>query len=476
MMRRQIRYVAAGGIFTVLLFAVVVVVVLLLYTNFSRESRLAEELNSGLNDLQYLTTEFLATGTPRALKQWQSRHRRLGRFLDDVPVQDPEIKRLLVELQTRHKTLGSVFGKLTRIDSAISDPSRAAIAKRAAVNRLLNQILALSALNDRISSIYREREAAFARWTLITIGAVLFFGIVVVVVLYVRVLNVITRSVGRLSTEIVRLGKGDLEKPVEIAETGDIGAVFQALEQARTRIADAVAQKEQERADLDHFVYVASHDFKAPLRGIDNLATWIEEDAGETLNKDSREHLEMMRRRIKRLESLLDDLLEYSRAGRTRVEFEKVDVEEMLTALVENLQLPKGFRVNVEPGMPVIFSPKTPLAHVFINLISNAVKHHDKSEGTIDISGRISPQGYEFKVCDDGPGIPDKYRERIFEMFQTLKPRDVVEGSGMGLSIAKRLVQSNNGEISVVGEQARGTCFKFTWNPRREPDAQSSKE
>ncbi|MGJ3259987.1 MAG: sensor histidine kinase [Rhodospirillales bacterium] len=462
-----------SGISAVLVTAAVVFIVLILYQKLNHESRIAEELNNGLNDLQYLTTDFLTTSTPRALKQWQSRHQRLGKFLDNVPVRDVEVQRLLPELRTRHGTLGSVFNKLIRIDTSIRDPSRAATAKRAAVSRLQNQILALAALKDRISSIYRERETTFIIRASAATGAVLLGGILLVAFLYLRVLRMITANVERLSAEIVRVGKGDFAAPVQQYGDGDIGEVFQAVEHARVRLADATTQMEQERADLDHFVYVASHDFKAPLRGIDNLATWIEEDSGDSLNAEAREHLAMMRRRIKRLEALLDDLLAYSQAGRAKVEFENVDVGTLLRSIVDDLELPPGFDVAIDPDMPVIYSPKTPLAHVFINLINNAIKHHDRSAGRIEVSGEVMADGYAFTVCDDGPGIPEKHRERIFEMFRTLKPRDVVEGSGMGLTIAKRLVQSNNGAIAVAaGENDRGACIRFTWRPGGETNAE----
>lgn len=464
-MRRQVKKVAASGIVTVLVIATVVLAVLQMYLNLDRESRLAEELSNGLNDLQYLTTEYLATGTPRALKQWQDRHESLGTFLERAPVREPEAVRLMPELQTRLTTLGSVFDKLTRIESAIPEPARAAAAKRAALSRLLNQILALSALKDRISSIYRARQESFALWGAIVVSGVLLSGILLMVVLYLRVLRVITTNVERLSTEIIRVGEGELTKPVRFDADGDIGRVFQAVEQARIRLADAIKRMEQERADLDSFVYVASHDFKAPLRGIDNLATWIEEDAGSTLADESREHIRMMRRRITRLESLLDDLLAYSRAGRAEIAFETVDVGEMLRDMKEDLQLPSGFDIVVAEDMPIVYSPKTPLAHVFFNLLSNAVKHHDGESGRIEVSFEKLFNGYAFTVSDDGPGIPLKYRERVFEMFQTLKPRDVIEGSGMGLAITKRLVQSNNGTISIDGEDGRGACIRFTWHP-----------
>lgn len=471
MMRRQVRHVAVSGISAALVTAGVVFVVLVLYQKLNHESRIADELNNGLNDLQYLTTDFLTTSTPRALKQWQSRHQRLGRFLDNVPVRDVEVRRLLPELRTRHDTLGSVFSKLIRIDTAIRDPSRAATAKRAAVSRLQNQILALAALKDRISSIYRERETTFVARASAVIGAVLLTGILIVAFLYLRVLRKITASIERLSAEIVRVGHGDFAAPVQQYGDGDIGEVFRAVEQARVRLADATTRMEQERADLDHFVYVASHDFKAPLRGIDNLATWIEDDGGDSLNAEAREHLAMIRRRIKRLDVLLDDLLAYAQAGRAKVAFENVDVGTLLHSLVGDIELPPGFDIAIAPDMPVIYSPKTPLAHVFINLISNAIKHHDGSTGRIEISGEVRADGYAFAVCDDGPGIPEQHRERIFEMFRMLKPRDAVEGSGMGLAIAKRLVQSNNGSIAAVaGKNGRGTCIRFTWCPKSETD------
>lgn len=465
MMRRQVRKVAATGIITVLVIAIVVFAVLQMYLKLDRESRLAEELSNGLNDLQYLTTEYLATGTPRALKQWQDRHVSLGVFLERAPVTDPKAARLLPEIQTRLTTLGSIFGKLTRIDDAIPEPGRAAAAKRAALSRLLNQILALSALKDRVSSIYRARQETFALWASVAVSGVLLLGILLMVALYFRVLRVIASNVERLSAEIIRLGEGELVEPVQSDADGDIGRVFDAVEQARIRLADAIMQMEQERADLDSFVYVASHDFKAPLRGIENLATWIEEDAGQTIGAETREHISMMRRRISRLETLLDDLLAYSRASREEVPFETVDVGVLLEDIKDDLILPAGFELVVAPDMPVLYSPKTPLAHVFSNLINNAVKHHDGECGRIEISFEKTFNELAFTVCDDGPGIPLKYRERVFEMLQTLKPRDVTEGSGMGLAITKRLVQRNNGTISITGAEGRGTCIRFTWHP-----------
>ena len=468
MMKRQVRSVAIAGVATIIVIAITIAWALFEYAKLKEESVLASELNNGLNDLQYLTTEYLATRTPRALKQWQVRHQRLGLFLDNARIQDKNVVRLMPEISSRHKTLGSLLRRLIRIESTPMAPDRAIAAQRAAISRLLNQVLALSNLQSRVAEIYEAREANFLTRAPVLIAIILLFGVSIMVFLYMRVLRKISQGVELLSDAVVRLGTGDFEDPIVSPGDEDIGIVFSALEQARIRLADATLQMEQERADLDHFVYVASHDFKAPLRGIDNLAVWIEEDAGDDLNEDTKGHIVLLRKRVRRLETLLEDLLEYSRAGRQNVEVETVDVSELITTLVGDINLPDGMVAEFVGDLGPIPSPKAPLAHVFTNLIANAVKHHDRDTGRIEISGRIEGHGYRFTVCDDGPGIPERFREKIFEMFQTLKPRDVVEGSGMGLAIAKRLVQSYNGSIAVVGNQDRGTCFEFTWYPNGE--------
>ena len=351
-------------------------------------------------------------------------------------------------------------------------PDRAQAAQRAAVSRLLNQVLALSSLQSRVAEIYEARESEFLTRAPFIMASILLFGASIMVFLYARVLRRITQSVDLLSDAVVQLGTGEFETPIESLGDEDIGVVFNAFEQARLRLADATLKMEQERADLDHFVYVASHDFKAPLRGIDNLAVWIEEDAGDVMNDDAKEHLQMLRKRVTRLETLLEDLLAYSRTGRQRVEIETVDVSVMIQRVAEDLNLVDSVTVKFVSDFPAIPSPKAPLEHVFINLIANAAKHHDLDQGNIEVSAQIDGSGYRFKVCDDGSGIPIRFREKIFELFQTFKPRDVVEGSGMGLAISKRLVQSYNGTIEVLGDEGRGTCFEFTWYPNGEQNVE----
>ncbi|MBI1353195.1 MAG: PAS domain-containing protein [Acidobacteria bacterium] len=215
--------------------------------------------------------------------------------------------------------------------------------------------------------------------------------------------------------------------------------------------------------ELDEFAYVASHDLRAPLRAIDNLAQWIVEDASDSLPETSRRHLEKLQQRARRMERLLDDIQQFSRAGRFSYPSESVDLHALVSDIIQTVAAPKGFDVHIEGTLPTIESPRTPIEQVFLNLIGNAVKHHDRAEGQVIISARERPQLLELVVQDDGPGIPVELQEKAFGMFETLRPRDQVEGSGIGLAVVKKLVQSVGGRIWLESGAARGSTFHFTW-------------
>ena len=215
--------------------------------------------------------------------------------------------------------------------------------------------------------------------------------------------------------------------------------------------------------ELDRFAYVASHDLKSPLRSIDQLASFIAEDAGERLDEASRSDLNLMRERVNRMDGLPDDLLAYSRIGRKESRAEDVSTETVVAEAVNLLGLPTGSKVATDPSLPKVHAPRVAVELVFRNLIGNAFKHHDRQTGKVNISYREPDGQVEFAVQDDGPGIPDEFREQVFEMFRTLKPRDVVEGSGMGLAMVKKSLESFGGGIQLDPNQGRGATFRVTW-------------
>lgn len=229
------------------------------------------------------------------------------------------------------------------------------------------------------------------------------------------------------------------------------------------RILEAKSEElKRSNEDLEKFAHIASHDLKAPLRSIDSLAQWITEDLGDAVTGETAEHFEMMGQRVKRMEAMLDALLLYSKVGSAEYTVERIDTCELVCSVIEFTGIPEGFEVEVEKDMPVLLAQRAPLELVFRNLISNALKHHDRDTGKIMISGEADGNFCTFTVSDDGPGIPERYQLKIFEMFETLKPRDEVEGSGIGLALVKKTVERNNGSIKLIS-QDRGTTFAFTW-------------
>ena len=216
--------------------------------------------------------------------------------------------------------------------------------------------------------------------------------------------------------------------------------------------------------DLEQFAYVASHDLKAPLRAIDVLVQWLREDLKDYEGGDVHENLGLLGQRTERLGRLLDDLLAYSRVGRKVGDLVEVDCAELIRDMIELLGEPEGISIEANGDLPTFITYAAPLEQVFRNLIGNAVKHHPGPTGKVSIACEEVEDHYLFSVADDGAGIPPEYADRVFQMFQTLKPRDEVEGSGIGLAIVSRIVEWQGGRVWFdPGPEGRGTVFKFQW-------------
>jgi PAS domain S-box-containing protein len=233
----------------------------------------------------------------------------------------------------------------------------------------------------------------------------------------------------------------------------------------RQELAELALALERTNRELDSFAYAASHDLRAPLRGIANLAQWIEEDlvGSGDMKAETREMLELMRGRMLRMEGLIEGLLQYSRAGRAQGQPEIVAVADVVGDVVDLLSPPDSVSISIEPDLPTIETERLLLQQVFMNLIGNGIKHANRDDPSIVIGCRRVGPFYEFAVSDNGPGIAPEYHDRIWGIFQTLEARDRVEGAGIGLALVKKIVESQRGRAWVESAPGTGATFRFLW-------------
>jgi light-regulated signal transduction histidine kinase (bacteriophytochrome) len=225
-----------------------------------------------------------------------------------------------------------------------------------------------------------------------------------------------------------------------------------------------LAALEDRNRELDQFAYGASHDLKAPLRGIANLSEWVEEDLAGAMTEGARGQMALLRARVHRMEALIDGLLAYARAGRVAEQSETVDVGLMVREIIDVFAVPKDkatFRVGA--GLPTLRTERVPLQQILMNLLGNAVKHKGGDGAQIGVEARAVGDGWEFSVLDNGAGVPVEFRERIFDIFQKLDSRDKVEGAGIGLAIVRKLVVRRGGHAWVDSSFSGGAAFRFTW-------------
>jgi PAS domain S-box-containing protein len=240
---------------------------------------------------------------------------------------------------------------------------------------------------------------------------------------------------------------------------------LQRAEAARDAAERAAAAEAEAYRSLDQFAYVASHDLKAPLRGIGNLAQWIQEDVGDRLGEEATENLRLLQGRVQRMTALIDGILAYSRAGRVRTAPEQVDTGALVREVIGLLAPAPTVTIDVAAKMPWLQAERVPLQQVFLNLLGNAIKYSSAARPDVEIAigWRDVGDAIEFEVKDNGPGIDPRFHERIFLIFQTLAARDKVEGTGIGLSVVRKIVEARGGRVRVESAPEAGATFRFTW-------------
>lgn len=284
--------------------------------------------------------------------------------------------------------------------------------------------------------------------------------------------NLITSAFTREQIELTRLLTAQaaiaLENTLLIEEMKRSQAQIQLLnEELELRVAERTASLNSANEELKHFAYVVSHDLKAPLRAINQLSGWICEDYADAFDDNGREQMALLRDRAKRMHEMIDGILQYSRVGRFVEPEEQIDCNQLLADVISLIAPPAHIEVHIQADLPVIEGEKLRLFQVFQNLLDNAIKYNDKEKGIISVTCMEQNHYWQFAVTDNGPGIDKKYQEKIFQLFQTLKPKDQSESTGIGLSLIEKIVTTWGGKIWLESEVGKGSSFIFTIPKRR---------
>jgi len=236
----------------------------------------------------------------------------------------------------------------------------------------------------------------------------------------------------------------------------------EVLEKLNTDLESTVRELMRTNKELQEFAYITAHDLKTPLRGIGTLAEWLSTDYADKFDEQGQKHVKLLVERAKRADKLVDSILQYSSAGHAREEQEQIDLNTVLTEIICEIDPTENIEITVENKLPVLMCKKTHIIQVFQNLLSNAIQYMDKEKGRINVGCHEENGFWKFSVADNGPGIDQKYFKKIFKIFQTLSPTNETESTGIGLSVAKKIVKLNAGRIWVESNPGEGSTFFFT--------------
>jgi signal transduction histidine kinase len=284
---------------------------------------------------------------------------------------------------------------------------------------------------------------------------------------------------GRIDDKTLILAKetepfGYVVKPVDYRELKTTIEIALYKSETENKLKELNKRLEQANQELRHFAHTVSHDLKTPLRGIRRLAEWISDNHANKLDKNDREQLNLLMNRVYRMYNLIDGVLQYSSVGCAEEEKVRVNLNKLVRDVIDMVSPPENITITVENKLPTIECSQTRITQVFENLLSNAVKHMGKPAGKIKISCAEEKDFWKFSIADHGPGIEEKYFEKIFQIFQTLSTHDESESSGIGLSTVKKIVEMYEGKVWVESKIGEGSIFLFTL-PKQEKEITGAK-
>ncbi|MER7210848.1 ATP-binding protein [Streptosporangium sp. NPDC020072] len=342
------------------------------------------------------------------------------------------------------------------------------------------------ALQENLDRLHVEGSARLDRgWQALylALGGVVAALLLAAIGAALIVRNAVLRPLAELSGQVRAVAQGDFEHrlkvdhPSELSElSGHVNSMrrriiaeWRRVEDAQAKLEEQAAELRRSNGELEQFAYVASHDLQEPLRKVASFTQMLEQRYGDQLDDRAKQYITFAVDGAKRMQLLINDLLDFSRVGRKGGEPAPVDADVPLQAALRNLAAPieEAGATITSDDLPTVHGNRTQLVQLFQNLIGNAVKFRSEEPPVIHIGVRRAGDMWEFSCSDNGIGIESKYTDRIFLIFQRLHGRDVYAGTGIGLALCKKIVEYHGGRIWVESEAPEhpGTTFRWTLPP-----------
>ncbi|MFI6926627.1 ATP-binding protein [Nonomuraea spiralis] len=282
----------------------------------------------------------------------------------------------------------------------------------------------------------------------------------------------VLKPVAQLSEQVRTVAAGDfdhrlgVDRPAELSElSSHVDSMRRRIVSAWREAADQAEELRRSNGELEQFAYVASHDLQEPLRKVASFTQMLEQRYGTQLDDRARQYIHYAVDGAKRMQLLINDLLDFSRVGRVSGERVPTDSGEALDRALDNLSAAiedTGTTVTRE-DLPVVTGNRLQLTQLFQNLVENAIKFRSESPPNVRVTAERKGDLWEFSCSDNGIGVEPKYADRIFLIFQRLHPRDVYPGTGIGLALCRKIVEYHGGQLWLDDTPAgQGATFRWT--------------
>ncbi len=475
--RKKLLYsIVVGGGVALLVYGLILINTYLKVHRVTEQSELISNVVSGVFELTVITNDYLLYQSEGAQKQWEMKYTSLNRTLTDIEVSNPDEQAILDEIIQNYNEIQPLFSGLVEIYTGRITSGDEIILPQEIEQRLIGQ---LSVKSQRIvSNALRLESINNVHVDVAQRGGIFLLivssGIIATIALFggFWVSNRILEGINQLQQGTEIIAAGSLGHRVDITSNDEIGQLASAFNRMATNLETHTTRLEQSNRDLQEFTYIATHDLQEPLRKILAFSDRLMARYGQAFDETGQDYINRMHEATRRLQSLIDDLLVYSRASTQAQPPTPINLTDVAQAVVSDLegQLQQiGGKVAFE-ALPVIEADPTQMHQLLRHLIDNSLKFSQdglppliKLRGNlVEQEGTLAKEWCQIIVEDNGIGFEQQFAERIFKPFQRLHRRREYGGSGMGLAICRRIVERHNGRITANSVPGKGATFIVT--------------